>query len=97
MIVPDFFIGALIDCLIDKGAERRNVIKCLELLETKISTLSTKQHNEIYSRLNRIMLFDDNSELIAMQGNFTETEKDLWLAIYNKTADLLTKKHIQFA
>lgn len=97
MIVPDFFIGAMIDCLIEDGSERQNVIKCLAWLETKISTLSTKQHNEIYSRLNRIMLFDDNSELIAMQGNFTETEKDLWLAIYNKTTDLLTKKHIQFA
>lgn len=97
MIVPDFFVGAMIDCLIDKGTDRTNVIKCLEWLNDKINNLPIKQHIEIYNRLHEVMVFDDDGDLVAIQCPFSDVEKDLWFSIYIKSRSLTFKYPTQFA
>lgn len=97
MIVPDFFVGAMIDCLIYKGADRQNVIKCLHWLNDRIDSLNREQHKEVYERLHRIMIFDESKSLVALRCAFSDIEKDLWLSIHNKTQKLMSKDHTNYA
>lgn len=81
-MVPDFFISAMIDCLVENSENRDNVVKCLNWLKNKVPELSTQQQNELTQRLSSVMSFDETGELYMVQGAFTKRELDLWVSIY---------------
>ena len=81
-MVPDFFVSAMVDCLVERSENRDNVVKCLDWLKNKVPELSTHQQNELTQRLSSVMSFDETGELYMVHGSFTKQELDLWVSIY---------------
>ena len=81
-MVPDFFVSAMVDCLVENSENRGNVVKCLDWLKNKVPELSTHQQNELTQRLSSVMSFDAAGELYMVHGSFTKHELDLWVSIY---------------